>query len=192
MVILSVPLPAANEPLSHPEKRARWIDLFPEPVCGRKRNIYLTALHSLPVSSARCPKCGSGRLKEVGENHYLCEYCGHEFYACPICGEAFAHQRQLAAHTKKHRGLEEREILEELKALRELLEEVLAGQKVILAKLDRVLDAQKEVLERLDRVLELLSAKPAPAAQEPSDEELPDFLKGNPWLRMLGERTGGE
>jgi len=158
-------------------------------------NIYLTALHALPVSSVRCPKCGRGELREVGENHYLCRYCGHEFYACPVCGEAFAHQRQLAAHTKKHRGVEERAIAKELGALRELLEElkalleeVLAGQKVILAKLDELLEMQR-------RALALLSAKPAPApaaeAAEPSDEELPDFVRDNPWLRVLGERGGG-
>jgi uncharacterized C2H2 Zn-finger protein len=145
------------------------------------------------VSSVRCPKCGSGELKEIGENHYLCRYCGHEFYACPVCGEAFAHQRQLAAHTKKHRGVEERAVAEELRALRELLEELkafleelLAGQKVILAKLDEVLEMQRKVLE-------LLSARPAPAAPpaaEPSDENLPDFLRDNPWLSVLRSRGG--
>jgi uncharacterized C2H2 Zn-finger protein len=137
----------------------------------------------------RCPKCGSGELREIGENHYLCRYCGHEFFACPVCGEAFAAQQQLAAHTKKHRGVEERKVLEELKALRELLEELLAGQKLVLAKLDQVLEAQREVLGRLDRALAPLSTRPAPA---PAAEaaELPDFLKDNPWLSVLRSRGG--
>ena len=144
------------------------------------------------MSSVRCPKCGSGELREIGENHYLCRYCGYEFYACPICGTGFATQQQLAGHMSVHRKLEGRWVLEELRALRELmgglkalLEELLAGQKVILAKLDEVLEMQRKVLE-------LLSAKPAaaPPAAEPSDENLPDFLKDNPWLSVLRSRGG--
>lgn len=118
----------------------------------------------------------------------MCRGCGYEFYACPVCGEFFEQKWQLASHMRKHRGAEEREVLEELKALRELLEEVAAGQRLILAKLE-------EVSGKLDRVLELLSAKPAPAAPpaaEPSDEGLPDFIKDNPWLSVLRSRGGGE
>jgi uncharacterized C2H2 Zn-finger protein len=143
------------------------------------------------VSSVRCPKCGRSELREIGENHYLCRYCGYEFYACPFCGTGFATQQQLAGHISVHRKLEGRWVLEELRTLRELmeelkplLEELLAGQKIILAKLE-------EVSGKLDSALGLLSAKTPPAA-EPSDENLPDFLRGNPWLRMLGERAGGE
>jgi predicted RNA-binding Zn-ribbon protein involved in translation (DUF1610 family) len=147
------------------------------------------------VVELKCPKCGGSDLRRVKGSRYICRSCGYEFYACPVCGEFFEQRWQLASHMRKHRGAEEREILEELRALRELLEglkalleEVLAGQKIILAKLDELLEMQR-------RVLELLSAKPAaaaPPAAEPSDENLPDFLKDNPWLRMLGERAGGE
>jgi uncharacterized coiled-coil protein SlyX/predicted RNA-binding Zn-ribbon protein involved in translation (DUF1610 family) len=148
------------------------------------------------VAELRCPKCGGSDLRRVKGSRYMCRGCGYEFYACPVCGEAFEQKWQLASHMRKHRGTEEREVLEELRALRELLEEVAAGQKLILAKLDQVLDAQKEVLEKLDRALALLSAKPvsAPAAEaaEPSDEELPDFIKDNPWLSVLRSRGGGE
>jgi uncharacterized Zn finger protein (UPF0148 family) len=133
------------------------------------------------VVQPRCPKCGSDKLRVVGENHYLCKYCGHEFYACPICGEAFAHQRQLAGHVGVHRKLEGRWVLEELKALRELLEEVIAGQRLVLAKLD-------QVSEKLDRALEPTSTRAAPPT---ANESLPDFLQGNPWLRMLSEKEGG-
>jgi uncharacterized C2H2 Zn-finger protein len=140
------------------------------------------------VVEPRCPKCGSGELRRVRGSRYMCRGCGYEFYACPVCGEFFEQKWQLASHMRKHRGAEEREVLEELKALRELLEEVAAGQRLILAKLE-------EVSGKLDRVLELLSAKPAPAAPpaaEPSDEGLPDFIKDNPWLSVLRSRGGGE
>jgi predicted RNA-binding Zn-ribbon protein involved in translation (DUF1610 family) len=151
------------------------------------RSIYETVINlnrwrSLKRVAVRCPKCGSERLRALRGNKYLCEYCGYTFYACPVCGEFFERAWQLSSHMRRHR--ERRGEQEELKAL---LEEVLAGQKLILARLD-------QVLEKLDRVLALLSARPAPAAPpaaEPSDEELPDFLRDNPWLRMLGERTGG-
>jgi predicted amidophosphoribosyltransferase len=147
------------------------------------------------VSSVRCPKCGRGELREVGENHYLCRYCGHEFYACPVCGEAFAHQRQLAAHTKKHRGVEERAIAKELGALRELLEELLASQRLLLDEMKLVLAKLDQVLEKLDRALALLSAKPVPApaaeAAKPPGEAPPDFLRDNPWLSVLRSRGTG-
>jgi len=140
------------------------------------------------VSSVRCPKCGSGELREIGENHYLCRYCGYEFYACPVCGAGFATQQQLAGHMGVHRKLEGRWVLEELRALRELLEEVAAGQRLLLDEMKLVLAKLEEVSGKLDRVL---SAKPVPApAAEPSDEELPDFLKDNPWLSVLRSRGG--
>ena len=146
----------------------------------------------------RCPKCGGERLREVGENHYLCRGCGHEFYACPLCGEAFAHQRQLAGHMRAHRRPGEREVLEELRALSEeirtvqvLLEEALAAQRLILAKLDQVLELQERALNLPPRAAPL--AAPAPAEEGTADEDLPDFLRGNPWLRLLSVRTeGGE
>jgi uncharacterized C2H2 Zn-finger protein len=146
------------------------------------------------VVEPRCPKCGSGELRRVGGSRYMCRGCGYEFYACPVCAEFFERKWQLASHMRKHRGAVEREVLEELKALRSLMEEVLAGHKLVLAKLDQVLDAQREVLERLNRVLELLSTKPAtaPAAAKPSDEEQLDldFLRDNPWLSILRSRGG--
>jgi len=157
-------------------------------------NIYLMAPRPLPVSLVRCPKCGRSELREIGENHYLCRYCGHEFFVCTVCGEAFAAQQQLAAHTKKHRGVEERKVLEELRAIRELLEELLASQRLLLEEMKIAHAKLDQVLEKLDRALALLSAKPAPApaAAEPSDEELPDFLRDNPWLSVLRFRGGGE
>jgi hypothetical protein len=135
----------------------------------------------------RCPKCGGERVRALRSNKYLCEYCYYTFYACPVCGETFAYAWQLSSHMRKHR----REKRGEREELRALLEELLAGQKLVLAKLD-------QVSGKLDRVLELLSAKPTPAARaaaeaaEPSDEELPDFIKDNPWLSVLRSRGGGE
>ena len=147
------------------------------------------------MSSVRCPKCGrSGELREIGENHYLCRYCGYEFYACPVCGASFATQQQLAGHMGVHRKLEGRWVLEELKALRELmeglktlLEELLAGQKIVLAKLDELLEMQR-------RALEPLSARSIPVAPSaaPPNEEVPNFLRDNPWLSVLRSRGGGE
>jgi uncharacterized C2H2 Zn-finger protein len=128
----------------------------------------------------RCPKCGSEKVRALRGNKYLCEYCYYTFYACPVCGETFAYAWQLSSHMRKHRKRGERE------ELRALLEELLAGQRLVLAKLE-------EVSGKLDRVLELLSAKapiPAPAAELPG-EELPDFLRDNPWLSILRSRGGG-
>jgi endogenous inhibitor of DNA gyrase (YacG/DUF329 family) len=151
-------------------------------------------LSGVSVSSVRCPKCGrSGELREIGENHYLCRYCGNEFYACPICGTGFATQQQLAGHMGVHRKLEGRWVLEELRALRELLEEVAAGQRLLLDEMKLVLARLEEVSGTLDKALALLSARPIPApapAAEPSDEELPDFIKDNPWLSVLRSRGG--
>jgi len=125
----------------------------------------------------------------------MCRGCGYEFYACPVCGEAFEQKWQLASHARKHRGAEEREVLEELRALRELLEELLASQRLLLDEMKLVLAKLDQVLEKLDRALALLSAKPVPApaaeAAEPSDEELPDFIRDNPWLSVLRSRGGG-
>ena len=134
--------------------------------------------------SPKCPKCGGSDLQRVKGSRYLCRGCGYEFYACPACGEAFEQKWQLASHMRKHRGVEEREMMEELRALRALLEEALAGQKLILAKLGELLEMQKKVLELLS------SANPTPAREPPG--ELPSFLRDNPWLRMLEERAGGE
>jgi predicted RNA-binding Zn-ribbon protein involved in translation (DUF1610 family) len=128
--------------------------------------------------TVRCPKCGSERLRVPRGNKYLCEYCGYTFYACPVCGEFFERAWQLSSHMRRHR--ERKGEQEELKAL---LEEVLAGQRLVLAKLD-------QVLEKLDRVLEPTSTR-APPPTASVNESFPDFLKDNPWLRMLGERAGG-
>ena len=120
-------------------------------------------------------------MRALRGSKYLCEYCYYTFYACPVCGETFAYAWQLSSHMRKHRKKGERG------ELRALLEELLAGQRLVLAKLE-------EVSGKLDRVLELLSAKApaAPPAAEPSDEELPDFLRDNPWLSVLRSRGGGE
>jgi hypothetical protein len=88
-------------------------------------------------------------------------------------------------------------VLEELEGLRELLEEVAAGQKLLLGEVKLVLAKLDELLEMQRKVLELPSARPitapaAPPAAEPSDEELPDFLRDNPWLSVLRSRGGGE
>jgi len=131
-------------------------------------------------------------LRRVKGSRYICRGCGYEFYACPVCGEAFEQKWQLASHMRKHRGAEEREVLEELRALRELLEELLASQRLLLDEMKLVLAKLDQVLEKLDRALAQLSAKApaAPPAAEPSDENLPDFLKDNPWLSVLRSRGG--
>ena len=116
-------------------------------------------------------------------SRFFCLNCAYEFYACPVCGEAFEQKWQLASHMRKHRG-DEREVVEELRAVRSLVEEVLAAQRLILAKLDQVLGA----LDLLPRAVPL--AAPAPAEEGPADEDLPDFLRGNPWLRFLSSRGG--
>jgi len=135
---------------------------------------------NLVAERVRCPKCGGERLRALRGSKYLCEYCGYTFYACPVCGEFFERSWQLSSHMRRHR--ERRGEQEELKAL---LEEVLAGQRLLLAKLD-------QVLEKLDRALEPSSTRAPPLTTSAGNESLPDFLKGNPWLRMLGERAGGE
>jgi uncharacterized C2H2 Zn-finger protein len=133
---------------------------------------------------ARCPKCGGDALRSLGENHYLCASCGYEFYACPYCGEAFAQQRQLASHMRRHRRMGERELLEELKALRAQLERVLAA-------LEEVQAGQRLILSRLDQALRAVERRPERPAQAPEDlPELPEFARGNPWLGILARRGG--
>ena len=129
---------------------------------------------------ARCPKCGGDALRSLGENHYLCASCGYEFYACPYCGEAFAQQRQLASHVRRHRRMGERELLEELRALRAQLGKVLAA-------LEEVQAGQKLILSRLDQ-LALGVQRPGPAGVPAGD--LPEFARDNPWLGILARRGG--
>jgi len=130
--------------------------------------------------AVKCPKCGSEELRALRGSRYLCEYCGYAFYACTVCGEFFERAWQLSSHMRRHR---ERKGEREVKAI---LEELLASQKLILAKLD-------QVLEKLELALDLLQRAPlavAPAGEGPADESLPDFLRNNPWLRMLVSRGG--
>jgi hypothetical protein len=85
-------------------------------------------------------------------------------------------------HKRERRG--------ELEGLRELLEEIAAGQRLLLDEVKIAIAKLEEVSGKLDKVLELLSARasiPAPAAELPG-EELPDFLRDNPWLSILRSR----
>jgi hypothetical protein len=134
----------------------------------------------------RCPKCGGERVRALRSNKYLCEYCYYTFYACPVCGETFAYAWQLSSHMRRHK----RERRGELEGLRELLEEIAAGQRMLLDEVKIAIAKLEEVSGKLDKVLELLSARasiPAPAAELPG-EELPDFLRDNPWLSILRSR----
>lgn len=121
-----------------------------------------------------CPKCGSGSTREVGENRYLCLSCGYAFYACPVCGKAFEQPFQLAGHMRSHRRRQDSSeliqlVLVEIRAVREELR------------------AQRELLER---ILEELRGRGEPQ-REQLQGELPDFLRGNPWLSVLRSRGTG-
>jgi predicted RNA-binding Zn-ribbon protein involved in translation (DUF1610 family) len=137
-----------------------------------------------PRLEASCPKCGSRSLRRVKGSRYACLSCGYEFYACPYCGEAFAQKWQLASHIRSHRKPGERELLEELKALRAQLERVLAA-------LEEVQAGQRLILSRLDQALRAVERRPERPAQAPEDlPELPEFARGNPWLGILARRGG--
>jgi len=104
--------------------------------------------------------------------------CAYEFYACPNCGEPFAQSWQLASHMRSHKRkrADPEELAEELRALREIVEEILAGQRLILARLQ----ALEELLARAEVPL------PSPP-REPIDE-VPEFAKNNPWVKLLADR----
>lgn len=124
---------------------------------------------------AVCPKCGGeGRL--VGENKYLCGQCGTEFYVCPLCGAAFFSPQQLGGHMKYHRREQERgqdPVLATLQEIASTLQEIVGR-----------LDRQEERLARLERILASLQAPQQAPAQEGA-EDLPEFVRGNPWLKIL-------
>jgi uncharacterized C2H2 Zn-finger protein len=137
------------------------------------------------LQELRCPKCGGGELRGIGENHYLCLGCGEDFYACPVCGRVFKKQQGLAGHmSRRHPDLQLQLLTREVRGLRSLLEEVLAA-------LEEVQAGQKLVLSRLDQVLSLLAVeprRPERPAQAPAD--LPEFARDNPWLGILARRGG--
>jgi uncharacterized C2H2 Zn-finger protein len=134
------------------------------------------------LQELKCPKCGGGELREIGENHYLCLGCGEDFYACPVCGRVFKKQQGLAGHmSRRHPDLQLQLLAREVQGLRSLLEEVLASQKLILSRLDQVLSLLRAVEPR----------RPERPAQTPEDlPELPEFARGNPWLGILARRGG--
>jgi uncharacterized C2H2 Zn-finger protein len=131
------------------------------------------------LQELRCPKCGGGELRGIGENHYLCLGCGEDFYACPVCGRVFKKQQGLAGHmSRRHPDLQLQLLTREVQGLRSLLEEVLASQKLILSRLDQVLSLLRVVEPR----------RPERPAQAPAD--LPEFARDNPWLGILARRGG--
>jgi hypothetical protein len=110
----------------------------------------------------------------VGENRYLCLSCGYAFYACPVCGKAFEQPFQLAGHMRSHRRRQDSS---------ELIQLVLVEVRAVREELR----AQRELLER---ILEELRGRGEPR-REQLQGELPDFLRGNPWLSVLRSRGTG-
>gem|GEM_PF-2386746 len=133
--------------------------------------------------SSACPKCGSAALREIGKNRFMCRECGTFFYACPECGATFFSVQELGGHMRAHRRQRPADSPEEVLH--------------ILLEIRETLKRVEERLEWLESAVAQLSARAAaPAVGAPTDVavglELPEFLRGNPWIDALGRRRGDE
>ena len=97
--------------------------------------------------------------------------------------EGYARPRGLTLAGAIDRLLEENTILEELRGIRKLLEEQ-----------NRELRAIRSVLER-DRGnrsgADVIAGKDEGSVSEEDSGDMPSFVSGNPWLKVLSGRGGG-
>jgi len=140
--------------------------------CMGKIYYFVRRHDSVASVDARCPKCG-GQGTLIGENRFLCQQCGTEFYACPICGATFFSPQQLGGHMKYHKREREKSRDPVLDTLQEIVKK---------------LDMLEERLDRIEKTLNSLAAMPRLETSQPTSEELPSFARDNPWLKILSRR----
>jgi len=155
----------------------------------------------------RCPLCGRPLevlLERRGSYVCLCPEHGR-FYVCRECGYVTRSRRGIAGHAKAHRS-RYREASRGTGAVSSGIEVASSGSggldveglarglaegRVGLRELESLSDRQLLLLiaALLARLLRSRAGwEPAPV--EPGPAELPEFVRGNPWLQVLRGRGG--
>jgi len=162
------------------------------------------------MSSPACPLCGSALVKK-GKKWY-CPSCDRFWYVCRYCGEVFEGQRSLAAHMRVHRrdrAIKQADIVfEYARKIGLTLGDGYRGMVVELVERGLEPGEAASIALALFLYTRQASVKPKPQVREPREvrvsdgksvpedggiaedrdddqEGLPDFARGNPWLKAL-------